>query len=74
MIIEEPDYSLFRVVVFKKDASDFTNAARAKRFTVRKHDPEAALSEEEIKQLNSRLAKLKKQLLRYASTPRGSPG
>ena len=66
--MEEHDYSLIRVVVFKKDVHEFTNAARQKRFTVRKVDPTTQLSEEEVNNLNTKQAKLKKQLLRWTLT------
>lgn len=67
-IVEEADYALMRVVVFKRDVQDFTHAARQKRFTVRKVDPSTQLSEEEVKALHNRQAKLKKQLLRWTLT------
>jgi len=71
MIVEEIDYALIRVVVFKRDVTPFTQAARQKRFTVRKVDPTTQLSEEEVKNLNVKQAKLKKQLLRWTLTNYG---
>lgn len=67
-VVEESDYALMRVVVFKKDVPEFTQAARQKRFTVRKVDPSTQLSEEEVKSLHAKQAKLKKQLLRWTLT------
>jgi len=67
-VVEENDYSLMRVVVFKRDVADFGQAGRQKRFTVRKVDPTTQLSEEEVKALHAKQAKLKKQLLRWTLT------
>lgn len=65
---KEPDYSLFKVIVFQKDAEDFKAAARQKRFTVRKYDPSASLSAEELAKLKAKHDKLRRQLQRWAMT------
>jgi len=68
VLLEEQDYTLFSVVVFKRDVGEFTNAARQKRFTVRKTDPAQQMSDEEVKALHAKLAKVKKQLMRWTLT------
>jgi V-type H+-transporting ATPase subunit C len=67
-VVDDNDYSLQRVVVFKRDVTDFSQAARQKRFTVRKLDPSTQMSEDEVKALHAKQAKLKKQLLRWTLT------
>jgi V-type H+-transporting ATPase subunit C len=67
-IVDDHDYNLMRVVVFKRDAVEFNHAARQKRFTVRKVDPATQMSEEDVKALHTKQAKLKKQLLRWTLT------
>jgi len=71
VIVEDMDYCLVRVVVFKRDVTEFSHAARQKRFTVRKVDPATQMTEDQVKDLEAKQAKLKKQLLRWTLTNYG---
>jgi len=66
LIEEDNDYSLFRVVLFKRIAEDFKNAAREKKFTVRefKFDPNKS-GKADRKKLEDQKDKLKTNLLRW---------
>jgi len=50
-ITEDAEYALYSVVLFNRVVDEFRNAARTKKFTVRKNDPSAVMSEEERKKL-----------------------
>jgi len=49
---EDTDYCLYSVVVFDRFVEEFKNAARQKKFTVRKNDPSTVMSEEDVKKLH----------------------
>jgi len=51
-ICEDEEFVLNTVVLFTRVAEDFKNAARSKKFTVRKNDPAIQMSSEEIKNLH----------------------
>jgi len=68
-IIEDGDYILVSVVMFKTVAEKFKNEARTKhRFTVRRNDPSNSMTESEKESLKEKRAKLRSSFERWAST------
>jgi len=67
-ISEDSESGLFSVVLFKRSADDFRNAAREHKFIVRKYDPTQALDPEAKKKQISERDRLKKALLRWCKT------
>jgi len=69
VIEQDQEYELYRVVMFRKVAEDFKNAAREKRFIVRdfKFDPNRT-GKTDKKKLDSEKEKLRKALIRWCKT------
>jgi len=68
-IDEDNDYALFRVVLFRKVAEDFKNAAREKKFVVRdfRFDPNRSAKADK-KKLEAEKDRIKKNLIRWCKT------
>jgi len=69
LIEADSDYSLYRVVLFRKYAEDFKNAAREKKFIVRdfKFDPNKS-GKSDKKKMDAEKEKLRKALIRWCKT------
>jgi len=69
VIIEDNEFVLYRVVLFKRVIEDFKNIAREKKFFVRdfKFDPNRS-SKNDRKKLEAEKDKLKKNLIRWCKT------
>jgi len=69
LIEEDSDYSLYRVVMFRKVGEDFKNVAREKKFIVRdfKYDPNKT-GKTDKKKLDNEKEKLRKALIRWCKT------
>jgi len=69
VIEQDQDFMLFRVVLFRKVADDFKNAAREKKFIVRdfKFDPNRS-GKADKKKLDVEKEKLRKALIRWCKT------
>jgi len=69
MIEQDNEYGLFRVVVFRRVADDFKNAARDSKFIVRdfKYDPQRS-GKADKKKLEAEKEKLRKALIRWCKT------
>jgi len=66
LIAEDNEYCLYRVILFQKDADNFKNAAREKKFIVRdfKYDPNSS-SKQDKKRLDGEKVQMKKALVRW---------
>lgn len=66
---QDNDYILYRVVLFRKVAEDFKNAAREKKFIVRdfKYDPNRSAKADK-KKLEGEKDRIKKNLIRWCKT------
>jgi len=69
LIVEDSDYAIYRVVLFKKNAEQFKSAAREKKYMVRDftYDPSRS-AKEERKKLDLEREKQKKALTRWCKT------
>jgi len=69
VIVEDGEYQLVSVVLFKTIAEKFKNEARSRfRFTVRKNDPTSTMTEQEKESLKEKRGKLRSNFERWAST------
>jgi len=66
LVAEDPDYSLFRIIVFKKFADEIKHTARDKKYLVRDfvYDPNHNAKEDK-KKMELEKDKLKKNLIRW---------
>jgi len=69
LVSEDGDYSLFRVVVFKKSLDEFKHAARDKKYVIREFvfNPDKNVQEEK-KKMEADKDRLKKNLIRWCKT------
>lgn len=69
LIVEDSEYGIFRVILFKKVAEDFRNLAREKKFTCRDfvYDPTKS-AKSDRKKLEAEREKQRKALIRWCKT------
>jgi len=69
LVDEDAEFSLYRVVMFRKVSEDFKNASREKKFIVRdfKYDPNRT-GKNDKKKLDAEKEKLRKALIRWCKT------
>jgi len=67
-ICEDNEFALYSVVLFTRIVEEFKNAARAKKFTVRKNDPSTQLTAEETKTMQNEFNSICVKFEKWAAT------